>query len=53
MIAKFHLEDIELSGNLSKKALLADKDFLEEDLNTLSRINALVQNIAYPHQVFL
>jgi hypothetical protein len=28
-----------------------DKDYLEEDLNTITRINELVKNIAYPHQV--
>jgi hypothetical protein len=28
-----------------------DKDFLEEDLNTISRINELVKHIIYPHQV--
>jgi hypothetical protein len=52
-IAKFQLEDIDLSGfnNFTKKVLLIDKDFLEEDLNTISRINELAKHIIYPHQV--
>ena len=52
-IAKFQLEDIDLCGfsNLSRKVLLADKDFLEEDLNTITRINELVKHIIFPHQV--
>lgn len=38
--------------NLFKK-MSFDKDFLEEDLNTITRINELVRNIVYPHQVKL
>jgi hypothetical protein len=30
-----------------------EKDFLEEDLLTLTRINELVKSIAHPHQVFI
>lgn len=39
-----------LGVNLFKKMSL-DKDYLEEDLNTITRINELVKNIVYPHQV--
>ena len=35
---------------MSKKISI-EKDCLEEDLNTISRINELVKNVVYPHQV--
>ena len=48
---KFQLEDIDLTGSHLTKKSSIEKDFLEEDLNTLTRINELAKNIVYPHQV--
>ena len=50
---KFQLEDIDLTGinTLLFKKTSFDKDYLEEDLNTITRINELVRNLSYPHQV--
>ena len=28
-----------------------DKDYLEDDLNTITRISELVRGLTYPHQV--
>jgi len=38
--------------NMYKKITI-EKDCLEEDLNTVSKINELVKTISYPHQVLI
>ena len=50
-IFKFQLEDLELTSSFITKKLSIEKDFLEEDLNTITRINELVKNLIHPHQV--
>ena len=50
-IVKFQLEDIELIGSALLKKLSIERDFLEADLNTITRINELAKNMVYPHQV--
>ena len=50
-IMKFQLEDIELTGSHLAKKLSFEKDYLEEDLNTITRINELAKQLVYPHQV--
>lgn len=40
-----------LGLNPFKKLLPNEKDYLEEDLNTITRINELVKNLSYPHHV--
>ena len=34
------------------KKITLEKDCLEEDLNTVSKINELTKLIKYPHQVY-
>ena len=48
---KFQMEDIDLTGGSVIKKQSAEKDHLEEDLSIITRINELVRNINYPHQV--
>ncbi|RNA40340.1 rho guanine nucleotide exchange factor 17, partial [Brachionus plicatilis] len=50
LIMKFQLEDIDLTNNILTKKLSIEKDFLEEDLNMINRINEIAKNISYPHQ---
>lgn len=50
-IIKFQLEDIELTRSYLAKKHSIEKDYLEEDLNTIARINDLVKHIVHPHQV--
>lgn len=45
------MEDIDLTGGSVIKKQSVEKDHLEEDLNIITRINDLVRNINYPHQV--
>ena len=48
---KIHLEDVDLTGGYFSKKLSIEKEYLEDDLTTITRISELAKILVYPHQV--
>lgn len=49
---KIQLEDVDITGGYLSKKLSIEKEYLEDDLTTITRINELAKMLAYPHQVY-
>lgn len=48
---KIQLEDVDVSGGYLSKKISIEKDYLEDDLTTITRINELAKMLVCPHQV--
>lgn len=48
---KIQLEDVDITGGYLSKKLSIEKEYLEDDLTTITRINELAKILVYPHQV--